>query len=64
MRDKFGENNHLVVTMEQGRNLAAALGGGNIALMKRHGCVVTGMTVAETVEGYLSAGKCCCSFRR
>ena len=49
MRDKFGETNHLVVTMEQGRNLAAALGGGNIALMKRHGCVVTGTTVAETV---------------
>ena len=49
MRDKFGENNHLVVTMEQGRDLAAALGEGTIALMKRHGCVVTGATVEETV---------------
>ena len=49
MRDKFGETNHLVVTMEQGRDLAAALGEGMIALMKRHGCVVTGATVEETV---------------
>lgn len=49
MRDKFGENNHLVVTMEQGRDLSAALGEGTIALMKRHGCVVTGATVEETV---------------
>ena len=49
MRDKFGENNHLVVTMEQGRDLSAALGEGTIALMKRHGCVVTGATVGETV---------------
>lgn len=49
MRDKFGETNHLVVTMEQGRDLAAALGDGTIALMKRHGCVVTGATVEETV---------------
>ena len=49
MRDKFGENNHLVVTMEQGRDLAATLGDGSIALMKRHGCVVTGPTVEQTV---------------
>ena len=49
MRDKFGENNHLVVTMEQGRDLAATLGDGTIALMKRHGCVVAGATVEETV---------------
>tara|TARA_Y100001970_G_scaffold293013_1_gene437192 strand:- start:7208 stop:7999 length:792 start_codon:yes stop_codon:yes gene_type:complete len=49
MRDKFGETNHLVVTMEQGRDLAASLGSGMIALMKRHGCVVTGATVEETV---------------
>ena len=35
--------------MEQGRDLAGTLGDGNIALMKRHGCVVTGATVEETV---------------
>lgn len=49
MRDKFGETNHLVVTMEQGRDLAATLGDGSIALMKRHGCVVAGSTVEQTV---------------
>ena len=49
MRDRFGETNHLVVTMEQGRDLAGTLGDGTIALMKRHGCVVTGATVEETV---------------
>ena len=49
MRDRFGETNHLVVTMEQGRDLAKTLGGRSIALMKRHGCVVTGPTVEETV---------------
>ena len=49
MRDKFGETNHLVVTMEQGRDLASTLGDRSIALMKRHGCVVAGATVEETV---------------
>ena len=49
MRHKFGETNHLVVTMEQGRDLAATLGDRSIALMKRHGCVVAGATVQEAV---------------
>ena len=49
MRKNFGETNHLVVTMEQGRDLAKTLGEKSIALMKRHGCVVTGPTVEETV---------------
>ena len=37
------------MTMEQGRDLAATLGDGSIALMKRHGCVVAGPTVEQTV---------------
>ena len=45
----FGETNHLVVTMEQGRDLAATLGDRSISLMKRHGCVVAGRSVQETV---------------
>ena len=49
MREKFGETNHLVVTMEQGRDLAATLGDRSISLMKRHGCVVAGRSVQETV---------------
>lgn len=49
IRDRFGETNHLVVTMEQGRDLCACLGDRSIALMKRHGCVVAGTTLQETV---------------
>ena len=33
IRDKFGETNHLVVTMEQGRDLATTLGNNASALM-------------------------------
>lgn len=49
IRDRFGETDHLVVTMDQGRDLAGHLGEKSIALMKRHGCVVTGATVQEAV---------------
>jgi ribulose-5-phosphate 4-epimerase/fuculose-1-phosphate aldolase len=49
IRDKFGETHHLVVTMEQGRDLAACLGDRSVALMKRHGCVVVGSTLQEAV---------------
>ena len=49
IRDKFGETHHLVVTMEQGRDLAGCLGNRSVALMKRHGCVVVGSTLQEAV---------------
>lgn len=49
IRDRFGDTDHLVVTMEQGRDLAARLGERSISLMKRHGCVVAGNTLQETV---------------
>jgi HCOMODA/2-hydroxy-3-carboxy-muconic semialdehyde decarboxylase len=49
IRDKFGETNHLVVSMDQGRDLARCLGGRRVALMKRHGCVVAGRTLREAV---------------
>lgn len=49
IRDRFGETHHLVVTMEQGRDLGTCLGERSIALMKRHGCVVAGATIQETV---------------
>ena len=49
IRKRFGDTDHLVVTMEQGRDLAARLGDRSIALMKRHGCVVAGNTLQETV---------------
>ena len=49
IRDKFGETDYLVVTMEQGRDLAACLGDGRVALMKGHGGVVAGRNVRESV---------------
>lgn len=49
IRDRFGETDHLVVTMEQGRDLARALGDNRVALMKRHGCVIAGQDLREAV---------------
>jgi HCOMODA/2-hydroxy-3-carboxy-muconic semialdehyde decarboxylase len=49
IRDEFGEGDHLVVRMDQGRDLARCLGNRSVALMKRHGCVVAGTTLREAV---------------
>ena len=49
IRDKFGEGDHLVVTMDQGRDLVRCLGDRRVALMKRHGCVVSGSSLREAV---------------
>ena len=58
IRDNFGDTNLLVTTIEQGRNLAAALGPRRVALMRGHGCVVTGRSLKEAVmAGSLPAGK-------
>jgi ribulose-5-phosphate 4-epimerase/fuculose-1-phosphate aldolase len=49
IRDKFGDTDHLVVTMAQGRDLAQCLGDRRVALMKRHGGVVAGKTLRDAV---------------
>jgi HCOMODA/2-hydroxy-3-carboxy-muconic semialdehyde decarboxylase len=49
IRDKFGETDHLVINMAQGRDLARCLGDRPVALMKRHGCVVVGGNVKDAV---------------
>ena len=49
IREKFGDTNFLVVSNELGRDLVACLGGNTVALMRGHGCVVTGPTVETTV---------------
>jgi HCOMODA/2-hydroxy-3-carboxy-muconic semialdehyde decarboxylase len=49
IRDKFGETDHLVVNMDQGRDLARCLGDRRVALMKRHGCVIACRTLREAV---------------
>ena len=49
IRDKFSGGDMLVVTMEQGRDLARAVGAGPVALMRGHGCVVAGGTIRTAV---------------
>ena len=49
IRDRFGDTDMLVTTMEQGRDLAKTLGQGRTALMRGHGCVVTGDSVRAAV---------------
>jgi len=49
IRDKFGDTNLLVVTMEQGLDLARALGNNRMALLRRHGVVVAAKTLRQSV---------------
>lgn len=49
IRDKFGDTDLLVVNMEQGRDLARAVGKGAVALMRGHGCVVAGASIRKAV---------------
>jgi HCOMODA/2-hydroxy-3-carboxy-muconic semialdehyde decarboxylase len=49
IRDKFGETNLLVVTKEQGADLAQALGPNRMVLLRRHGCVVAGKDLKQAV---------------
>ena len=48
--DKFGDTTLLVVNMEQGRDLAEALGKRRIVLMRGHGFVSTGRSLSEVVR--------------
>ena len=48
-RTSFGDTNLLVTTMEMARNLAAALGGRPVVLMRGHGAVVAGASIREVV---------------
>jgi ribulose-5-phosphate 4-epimerase/fuculose-1-phosphate aldolase len=49
IRDKFGDGEMLVVTLEQGRDLARTVGEGAVALMRGHGCVVASHTIKLAV---------------
>jgi len=40
IRDRFGDTNLLVANVEQGRDLARALGPNSVVLMRGHGCTV------------------------
>jgi ribulose-5-phosphate 4-epimerase/fuculose-1-phosphate aldolase len=47
--EKFGDTNMLVSDIAMGRDLARRLGTGRTALLRGHGCVVTGRTIREVV---------------
>jgi ribulose-5-phosphate 4-epimerase/fuculose-1-phosphate aldolase len=49
IRQKFGDTNMLVTNLEQGFDLAACLGKGQVALMRGHGCVIAGLNLREAV---------------
>lgn len=49
--DRFGRNTDLLVrTIDQGRDLAATLGNGRVALMRSHGFVSAGRTLNDLVR--------------
>ena len=49
IRDRFGDTTMMVVNMEQGDDLAAALDDNVAALLRGHGAVVTGRSVKQAV---------------
>jgi HCOMODA/2-hydroxy-3-carboxy-muconic semialdehyde decarboxylase len=49
IRTKFGATDMLVRSLEQGRDLAAALGNNTCALLRGHGAVVVGTSIARAV---------------
>lgn len=50
IRDKFGDTNMLVTTLDQGDDLARALGRNQVSLMRGHGCAVAGSSVYDAVS--------------
>lgn len=48
--DRFGDTNLLVSNMEQGRDLAKALAGNNVALMRGHGFAAAARSLIEAVR--------------
>lgn len=54
IRDKFGDTDLLVTTMDQGRDLASVLRANKAALMRGHGCAVTGTTIPDAVQTAIS----------
>jgi HCOMODA/2-hydroxy-3-carboxy-muconic semialdehyde decarboxylase len=55
--DRFGDTNMLVVNMEQGRDLAAKLGGNRLVLMRGHGVSVAMPSLQYAVTASIYAQK-------
>jgi ribulose-5-phosphate 4-epimerase/fuculose-1-phosphate aldolase len=49
IRDKFGNTDLLVTTVEQGLDLARCLGPNRVVLMRGHGCAVAGHSLQEAI---------------
>jgi ribulose-5-phosphate 4-epimerase/fuculose-1-phosphate aldolase len=49
IRERFGDTNMLVANLEQGRDLARALGPHSVVLMRGHGCSVAAEGLQEAV---------------
>jgi HCOMODA/2-hydroxy-3-carboxy-muconic semialdehyde decarboxylase len=50
IRDRFGDTNLLVSTMDQGRDLAMSLAANRVVLMRGHGFTATGRTIIDVVK--------------
>jgi HCOMODA/2-hydroxy-3-carboxy-muconic semialdehyde decarboxylase len=50
IRDRFGDTNLLVVNVEQGKDLAEALGPNNVALMRGHGFVAAAHSLVHVLR--------------
>jgi ribulose-5-phosphate 4-epimerase/fuculose-1-phosphate aldolase len=50
IRDKFGDTDLLVTTMEQGNDLATAMAENTAVLMRGHGCTVAGESIQKSVQ--------------
>lgn len=48
-RDEFGDTQIIVVKTDEAQSMAKALGGNRIMLLRRHGAVVVGNNIRETV---------------
>ncbi|MDA0787723.1 MAG: class II aldolase/adducin family protein [Proteobacteria bacterium] len=50
IQDKFGDTDLLVTTNEQGHDLSVSLAGHKAAIMRAHGCTVTGTSIPDAVQ--------------
>lgn len=50
IRDRFGDSDLLVTSMDQARDLASALGDARAILMRGHGCAVAAASIREVVK--------------
>lgn len=50
IRDRFGDTDLMVHSLDQGKDLAATLGHGSAVLMRGHGCVVAAKSIYSAVH--------------